>query len=70
MGTESRADKFDAVGVRVIVDVSMHIPVFHPLGYDAKLDSINYSDSVDCQDVIVIDQFGNQDLLAKSLEIT
>ena len=70
LGTESKTDKFDAVGVRVIPNVSFHILVFHPLGYDVKLDSINHLDSVDCQDVAVIDQFGNQDLLAKLLEIT
>lgn len=50
--------------------MSMHIPVFRSLGYDAELKFIDGVDSANYQDVTVIDQFGNRDLPTKSLGIT
>ena len=67
MGTGSSADKRNAVSVLVLLDVSANIPMLHPVGYDAKLESTDHLDSIDCQGVAVIDQFGNQDILANDM---
>ena len=48
----------------------MHIPVFHPFGYDAKPGLISHLDPLDRQDVVIFDLFGNQHFLTKSLQIT
>ena len=66
----SRTDKFSTVSGLVFLEVATHIPVFHPLGYDAKRDPINHLDSLDCHDVLVSDQLGNQHLLTKFLEVS
>ena len=54
----------------VFLKVGMHIPMFHPLRYDAKHDPINYLDSLDCHNVVVSDLFGNKHLLTKFLEVS
>jgi len=66
----SRTDKFGTVSGRVFLKVGTHIPVFHPLRYDAKHGPINYLDSLDRHDVVVFDLFGNQYLLTKFLEVS
>jgi len=66
----SRTDKFSTVNGLVFLEVGTHIPMFHPLGYDAKRDPINYLDSLDRHDVVVSDLFGNQHLLTKFLEVS
>jgi len=65
-----RTDKFSTVGDLVILEVSVHIPVFHPFGYDAKLEPIDHLNSLNRQDVVISDLFGNQHFLTKSLEVT
>ena len=64
----SRTDKLGAVSGLCFLEVGTHIPVFHPLGYDAKHDPINYLDSLDRHNVVVSDLFGNKHLLTKFLE--
>ena len=54
----------------VFLKVGMHIPMFHPLRYDAKHGPINYSDSLNHHDIVVSDQFGNQHFLTKFLEVS
>jgi len=65
-----RTDKLSTVSGLVFLEVGTHIPMFHPLGYDAKHDPINHLDSLDCHDVLVSDMFGNQHLLTKVLEVS
>ena len=54
----------------VFLKVGMHIPMFHPLRYDAKHDPINYLDSLNRHNVVVSDLFGNKHLLTKFLEVS
>ena len=65
-----RTDKFSTVSDLVILEVGVHIPVFHPFGHDAKLGLIDHLDTLDRQDVVIFDLFRNQHLLAKFLEAT
>ena len=67
----SKTDKLSTVGGQIILEKSMHIPVLHPFGHDAKVELfINHLDSRDGQDVVVLDLFGNQHLLTEPLEVT
>jgi len=65
-----RTDKFSTVGDLVILEVNVHIPAFHPFGYDGKLRPIDHLNSLNRQDVVIFDLFGNQHFLTKSLEVT
>ena len=65
-----RTDKFSTVSGLVFLKVSTHVPMFHPLRYDAKHGPINYLDSLNCHDIVIFDLFGNQHLLTKSLEVS
>ena len=66
----SRTDKFNTVGVLVIPEVSVHIPVFHPFGYNGRPERIGHLDPLDRQDVVVYDLFSDDHLLAESLKVT
>ena len=67
---KARTDEFNAVGFPVMLKVGAHIPVFHPLGYDAKLEIVYHLDTLDGQNVVVIDLLGDQHLLTKPLRVT
>ena len=67
----SKTHKLSTVGDRIILEKSMHIPVFHPFGHDAEVELfINHLNTRDRQDVVILDLFGNQHLLTEPLEVT
>jgi len=65
-----RTDQLSMVSGLVFLKVGTHIPMFHPLRYNAKCDPFNYLGSLNCHDIVVSDLFGNQHLLTKSLEVS
>ena len=65
-----RTDKFNAVGDLIVLEIGVHIPVFHPFGYNGRLERIGHLDPLDRQDVVVYDLFSDEHLLAESLKVT
>ena len=61
MGTldGARTDEFNAVANFVFIEVGVHIPTFHPFGYNAKVEDISHLDPLDDQDVVMFDFFAN-----------
>jgi len=66
----SRTDKFGTVGDFIIREVGVHVPPFHPFGYDSKPEASNHLDPLNRMDVVMFDLFGDQHLLTESLRVT
>jgi len=50
-----RTDELGAVGDLIILEVGVHVPTFHPFGYDAKPEAFNHLDPLNRQDVVMFD---------------
>lgn len=61
-------NKIHVVGDLIILEVGEYVAMLHPGSYNAE--PIGHQDTLNCHNIGICDQFGNQCLLTKSLRAT